>query len=242
MKSIERLSDLMSYVNIEDWRNRIFQIGYELGYERILLAIIPDKKSATEAGAAFLQSNYSTEWRCKYDDDKMGYIDPTVSHCATKSIPLIWTPDIFAAPKQKEMYEEACGHGLRSGLTLPIHGANGELGMLCLVSDIKPDKKFECEVIRNIPELSCFRDFISETSQRFMMQPAHNGKPIFLTPRERECLKWCAAGKSSWDIGQILDCTEAAVNFHFTNIRRKFSTSSRRQAVVKAIHMGIIAP
>lgn len=242
MKSIEQFASLLSYSNIDVWRNRVFQLGNELGYGHTMLAIIPSRSSSTEAGAAFLQSNYSSKWRSKYDEEKMAYVDPTVSHCATKCIPLVWTPDIFAAPKQKEMYEEASGHGLRSGVTLPIHGANGELGMLCFASDIKPDHKFSIDIIHNIPELACLRDFISETSLQFRYASNRENQPIPLTPRELECLKWSVTGKSSWDIGQILNCSEAVVNFHFKNIRSKFGTSTRRQALVKAISLGIISP
>lgn len=60
-----------------------------------------------------------------------------------------------------------------------------------------------------------------------------------LSAREQEILKWCAMGKSSWEIGQILNCTEAGVNYHFCNIRRKFGVSSRWLALVKALEMGI---
>ncbi|XLM18101.1 LuxR family transcriptional regulator [Pseudomonas sp. PLMAX] len=61
-----------------------------------------------------------------------------------------------------------------------------------------------------------------------------------LTNREREVLQWSAAGKSSWEIGQIVECTEAGVNYHFCNIRRKFGVSSRWSAVVKALEQGLI--
>jgi len=242
VKSIEQFAGLLSYSCVDAWRDRIFQLGNALGYERTMLAIIPSRSSAAEAGAAFLQSNYSSKWRSKYDDEKMAYVDPTVSHCATKCIPLIWTPEVFAARKQKEMYEEACGHGLRSGVTLPVHGAKGELGMLCFVSDINPDRKFQRDIVRNIPELACLRDFICETSARFMSATNCADPSVPLTARELECLKWSVTGKSSWDIGQILNCTESGVNFHFKNIRRKFGTSTRRQALVKAIGLGIISP
>jgi LuxR family transcriptional regulator, quorum-sensing system regulator LasR len=242
MKSIERFASLLSYASVEAWRERIFQIGNDLGYKSTMLAIIPGRNVPVEAAAAFLQSNYSPRWRNKYDDEKMGHVDPTVSHCATKSIPLIWSPDIFSSPRQAELYEEACCYGLRSGVTLPMHGPNGELGMLCFVSDTRPDKNFMREATRNIPELSLFRDFILETSMQFMRHTVPAEQPVRLTPRELECLKWGATGKSSWEIGQILHCTEAAVNFHFSNIRRKFNTTTRNQAVIKAIHMGIIIP
>lgn len=241
MKSLERFAELINFSCVEDWRNRIFKLVRELGYDHTFLAILPDRNTPVEAQFAFLHSNYSSQWRSKYDDEKMEQFDPVVSHCAAKSIPLIWSPDIFSTRKQKAMYEEACGHGLQSGVTLPIHGANGELGILCFVADTKPDNRFMHDAARSIPELSCFRDYIFETSLQFIKKSVQP-EQITLTPRELECLKWCATGKSSWDIGQILNCTEAAVNFHFTNIRFKFGTSTRHQALVKAIRMGVINP
>lgn len=64
--------------------------------------------------------------------------------------------------------------------------------------------------------------------------------PFRLTPRELECLQWCALGKSTWEIAQLLTISEAAVNFHMTNIRGKCGVASRRQAVTKAIQLGLI--
>ncbi|WP_241668541.1 LuxR family transcriptional regulator [Pseudomonas sp. Sample_22] len=63
---------------------------------------------------------------------------------------------------------------------------------------------------------------------------------ITLTSRETEVLQWSAAGKSSWEISQIVNCSEAGVNYHFCNIRRKFGVSSRWTAVVKALEQGLI--
>lgn len=242
MNVIEQFADLMRHQTVETWRDRIFGLGRDLGYEQTLLAIFPDRHAPIEAKFAFLHSNYSPDWRNRYDEEKLGYVDPTVSHCINKSLPLIWSPEIFSAQKQKEMYEEACGHGLRSGVTLPIHGAKGELGILCFVSDTKPVKHFQRDTYHQLPELACLRDFIFETSLQFMQPASPDESHVPLTPRELECLKWSAAQKSSWEIGLILHCSESVVNFHFNNIRRKFDTSSRRQAIVKAINMGLIQP
>jgi LuxR family quorum-sensing transcriptional regulator LasR len=242
MKTIERFADLMRRSTVEDWRNQVFKLGSDLGYERVLLAISSDQNVPAEEGFFFVQSNYSPEWLSKYDAQKLGHVDPIPIHCASKSIPLIWTPDIFFAKRQKELYEEACGYGLRSGVTLPIHGVRGELGALCFVTDVKPDQRFQRDTNLNISELSCLRDFIFETSLQFMKSSCAMEKPASITRRELECLKWSAAGKSSWEIGQILHCSEATANFHFSNLRRKFNTTTRRQAVIKAISLGLIHP
>lgn len=237
---IEQLSELIASRSVEDWRENVFQMGRELGYEQTLLAILPNKNTPIEAEHAFLHSNYSTVWRDRYDAEKFHHIDPTVSHCLNKSTPLIWSPGLFASRRQKEMYEEATSHGIRSGISLPIHGANGELGMLCFVSDTRPDSHFHEKAMGNLPTLSFFRDFVLESSLKFM-KPSRDNE-ISITPRELECLKWSAAGKSSWEIGNILRCTEANVNYHFGNIRRKFNTNSRQQAIARAIKLGLVNP
>ncbi|CAM4102230.1 Transcriptional activator protein LasR [Pseudomonas reidholzensis] len=67
-----------------------------------------------------------------------------------------------------------------------------------------------------------------------------NDHPIYLTPRERQVLLWCAYGKTSWEIGQILGCKEVTVNFHVGNILSKFAVSTRVMAVIKAIRYGML--
>jgi len=47
-------------------------------------------------------------------------------------------------------------------------------------------------------------------------------------------------GKEFLEIGLILHCSERTVSFHFSNIRRKFNATSSRQAVVKAIRLGLV--
>ncbi len=73
------------------------------------------------------------------------------------------------------------------------------------------------------------------TSAQYAPQPA-----IRLTLREKVVLQWSAAGKTSWEIAHILQCSESAVNFHFCNIRRKFGVSSRSAALLKAVSQGLI--
>lgn len=64
--------------------------------------------------------------------------------------------------------------------------------------------------------------------------------PAQLTAKETQTLLWCFQGKTSWEIAKIQNCSESTVNFHFTNIRRKFDVSTRSAALLKAIELGFI--
>ncbi|WP_319526251.1 LuxR C-terminal-related transcriptional regulator [uncultured Desulfosarcina sp.] len=61
-----------------------------------------------------------------------------------------------------------------------------------------------------------------------------------LTSREKEVLNWIKEGKSSWEISQILRCSERTVNFHVSNIKAKLGVVNRAQAVAVGLRYGVI--
>lgn len=240
MNSIEHFASLLNCHSADDWRALVLRLGQHLGYAQVLFAVIPNRDAALEKDNAFLCTNYSADWLNRYSSNKMEYIDPVVAHCATRNAPLVWAPEVFSSKPQQAMYEEASSHGLRTGVSLPMHGANGEKGLFSFVNDTAPGERAKKELRHHLPDLLLMRDFALDGAARFI-QPERSEKNVpALTQRELECLKWCAAGKSSWEIGQILHCSEAVVNFHIGNVRRKFDVTSRRHAVAKAIQLGLI--
>ncbi|OPG68833.1 helix-turn-helix transcriptional regulator [Pseudomonas ogarae] len=80
----------------------------------------------------------------------------------------------------------------------------------------------------------------SSARSNFQSENSQPPEVVKLTRKETEVLQWSAAGKSSWEISQIINCSEAGVNYHFCNIRRKFGVNSRWTAVFKALELGLI--
>jgi LuxR family quorum-sensing transcriptional regulator LasR len=242
MVEMSQLTGLLESENEAAWSENLFALARSQGFDQVLYGVIGSRNAKLES--AFLRSNYSSAWRARYDADKLHYVDPTVGHCLASSLPIVWEPATFAgAPAQLAFYEEACGHGVRSGVTFPIHGPGGEFGVLSFASDRLPDAAFNAQKGRFMADLGLIRDYVFESSRTFVAAPAAPAEaPPRLTPRELEVLKWVMAGKSSWEISRITACSEATVNFHIANIRQKFGVSTRQQALVKAIALGIITP
>jgi DNA-binding CsgD family transcriptional regulator len=59
-----------------------------------------------------------------------------------------------------------------------------------------------------------------------------------LTLRETDVLRWIAAGKTNWEISQILRLSERTIKFHLNNAFGKLNAVNRAQAVVKARESG----
>lgn len=244
MRLSESFQQLLRVDQESAWCNALFDFGQHLGFDRCLVAIVPKPGMSLEQ--AYLRSNYPTDWRSFYDAQQLVHVDPTVAHCVAHSTSLIWSPGLFRSSAQRVMYEEASGYGLRSGVTLPMHGPKGELGILCFVNDAKPSKQFERDVDHVLPELSLLRDVAFQSGVDFALMglqadgETHAAEPPNLTARELECLNWAMQGKTSWETGRILGVSESTVNFHISNINRKLGVHHRHQAVIKAIKFGIL--
>ena len=235
MIGLEMLYNLFNCESEEMWEKYLFFIAASFGFKKILFGLTENREEGLKS--AFLKSNYPPDWRVTYENSNFHLIDPTVSHALTSRLPLVWTSENFIGQKQKEFYEDASGLGLSSGITYPVHGANGEFGMLCFISDNMPEIRFD-----TLAALSLVRDFVFESSAQFTKKRNTLLIDRKLTIKELECLKWIMGGKSSWDISQILGCSEATINYHATNLRKKFNVRTRQQVVVKAIKEGIITP
>jgi len=61
-----------------------------------------------------------------------------------------------------------------------------------------------------------------------------------LSERERECLQWSAAGKSDWQIGEILNLSDKTVNIYIERAKQKLGVHTRTQAIVRAMRAGIV--
>ena len=234
-----QLVQLLESKDVESWRRALMDIAGSVGFQHVMYAVVHSRHAQYEH--AFVQSNYSQEWRERYDAERFAYVDPTVGHCLISNLPIVWEPEAFATKGGRILYEEACAYGMRTGVTLPIHGPNGEVGLLSLASDTAPGEKFTREIALGMADLTLIRDYSFAASVPFS-HPTGGEEVPRLTRRELEVLNWVMAGKSSWEISMITRCSEATVNFHLANVRQKFNVNTRQQAVVKAIALGLITP
>ena len=69
--------------------------------------------------------------------------------------------------------------------------------------------------------------------------PEQKQEHIHLTDREKEVLYWLTQGASNQQISQQLYVTVATVKAHLTSVFEKLSVTSRTQAVVAAVKLGL---
>jgi len=70
--------------------------------------------------------------------------------------------------------------------------------------------------------------------------PLQASHKLHLTEREREVLYWLAQGDSNEKIAKRLYVTVATVKAHLTSIFEKLEVTSRTQAIVAALKLGLL--
>ncbi|KQT38071.1 LuxR family transcriptional regulator [Methylophilus sp. Leaf414] len=234
---INQFAGLFELKSLDQLSVAVFRWAESYGFEKCNFRVLPNKFSPMDK--AFVLTNYDDRWCSIYNVYHYCDIDPIVQHCYSSHFPMLWDESDYSTPSQEIMYKQGERFGLNSGLVFPIHGANGEFGMMNFATNT-PISKIKKEHISNsIPMLSLFKDYVFELSKSFNNHL--NYRSAHLTPREKEVINWCAAGKTSWEVSRILSCSESTINFHLSNIRNKFNVGSTQLAVVKAMRCGLIS-
>lgn len=189
-------------------------------------------------------SGYPKEWRDRYSEHGYMGLDPTVKYCATKITPIVWEairPLEKADQTIARFMGESREFGLNCGVSLPVHGAGGEFGMLSLASNLSPEK-MDRKIRDILPEVHFLTAYLHEAVRRVIDVVEVGPARQQLSKREQECLLWSAEGKTSWEISQILGIAERTVIFHLQNASDKLKVVNRQQAVARAVALGLITP
>lgn len=221
---------------------KIFQkIMSEYGFDLFAVQYTtPELKKAN--AQPHYHCNFAALWVEHYYESKYYEIDPVISLGKKKIKPYYWSnlwDEVEMTKKQKEFFSEADDFGVSSGVGFPIFQHGSDPGIVSLVSSSA--NKREVTQITTEHHLTFA---LLATNFHYAAKSFLDKRPCLtaphLTPREKECLKWAAIGKTDHEIGMILNISGRTVNFHMLNCYIKLECSSREQAVLKAYLLRLI--
>ncbi len=180
---------------------------------------------------------YPPDWVEYYFDKGYENIDPIISRTPVMRWPFLWNDLPHLSQEQRRFMDEAKEAGLGGGVCVPLHGPFGDTFAMSYGTDHQDVAPREV-----IDQLHVIAAQFHTAFLRLAVEDQEGSPLVRLTPRETECLIWTARGKSSWDIGMILNISEHTASFHIKNAMAKLQSSTRILAIVKALRMGLIIP
>lgn len=174
----------------------------------------------------------------RYEEKNYVDRDPVVTELRRTVRPFSWT-DVMKrrnlSRKDRHIIEEAREFDVNDGLIVPIVTLSGTLSVFSPCGrnpDLSPDARRAVELISLYSHEALKRKLLEQSRYKEAHTP--------LTPREREVMRWVAAGKSDAEIAEILSIAPATVTLHVERAKRKLDAFRRTFAVVKALRCGEI--
>jgi LuxR family quorum-sensing system transcriptional regulator CciR len=181
---------------------------------------------------------FPSHWCDRYFERKYYEIDPVVRRTPTFSGPFAW--DELGSRCQLQageqlVLDESREAGLRNGVSVPLFGPLGRVSVVSFAS-----RHDDVEPALRMSRLNALAWQFHVAFGEMAPRPKQDCGQIELSDRERDCLRWIAEGKSSWDVGMILKISDNTVNFHVKNVMKKLKTTNRTMAIIKAIRLNLI--
>ena len=187
----------------------------------------------------YVRTNYPDAWISRYLLNDYVRIDPVLLKASTTTEPFCWTA-ITLAPEHQDMMEQAIKHGvMRTGFSISHVDDFGRRSVLSFnAQSAHGGETWEPFLATNRDHL---RVLSSEMHQLALSEIGGDTEmQLRLSPRETECLKWTAKGKTHTEIAIILNLSEHTVRGYLKEARVKLDSVSLAQAVSKAASLGLI--
>jgi LuxR family quorum sensing-dependent transcriptional regulator len=176
------------------------------------------------------------DWLKLYDDRRYAEIDPVMRRLR-HSVRSFEHDEVSydLDSRALELKQRRSDFGFANVFSIPIFGSTGANGFMSYgIKGLKPDLPAHQKRTIHLITLYAADRICSLRST----QSAY--KPI-VTNRQREVLTWVAAGKSAWEIGEILNISARTVEEHAQRVLQRLGAVNRTQAVAIAIRDRLIA-
>ncbi len=210
------------------------------GLTRMIAGTMPSPRDRRpEQEDHLLLSGFPGEWLNVYLENGYVHADPVIQRIKQDLSPFVWSEALadrraMVTEAGQRVIDEARDFGLNEGLAVPMITLDGQVAAVSLAGEkveVPPKAK---------GMISMVSSFAIGRAMELRSKQARRQRSM-LTPREIECIRWVADGKSDWEISIILNISQSTMETHLKNIRRKLQAASRPQAVANAIRQGLIS-
>lgn len=164
--------------------------------------------------------------------------DPVHHACARTNVGFAWAelPGLAViGRRQREIFEQSRRFGIGDGFTVPAN-VPGEPGGSCSFA-VRPDRELPRDRVRSA-ELIGAHAF--RAARRIHDYPASGRRPE-LSPRERQCVRLVAAGKTDWEIAAILRISVETAHQYVKRARAAYDVVSRAQLAACGLRDALVS-
>ncbi|WID99736.1 LuxR family transcriptional regulator (plasmid) [Bosea vestrisii] len=235
---LEEISDIGDAGGAAGYKEHVNKLLQRYGIDCWLVTALQPVTAADAWQSGIFMNAWPEPWYRRYLAAGHYRHDPCVARSLESRRPFAWQDLSVEVPlhgSAEAVMAEARAFGLKQGVCVPLHAPAGGLAVVTMAGEAIDDAPRTVQIL----ELIALKAFWSLSGLRPIRRPSSE-QPPHLSTREREVLQWFAAGKTDWEIGQILGIAHATVTAHRRNMRAKLGTTNIAHTIAEAVRLNLI--
>ena len=230
-------SEVMKSRDRDEFQGELVAFTKRLGFDTVGCTVVIDHLLGQ---AEFITvDNLPRAYKESFQNPLNGRRDPVMQHCKRQSVPIIWDQSTYVSNGAGEIWEEQAKFGMGTGIAMALHLPEGRHFLFGVERD-RPVPNDAAELTRMVADVQLFAVHAQDAALRILMPGSAEPSLPSLTPRELETLRWTMAGKTAWEVGEVLGITERTASLHVNNATHKLGCVNKHQAVLKALRLGML--
>ncbi len=234
---LQRYLDISQSVDLTTFERRLIDFTHEFEFGLVNASVVVDQPGKD---AVFFSVGNTPQGHSEAALNPASFKrDPVMQRLKKISVPFAYDQDLYVREGAGDLWEEQAKFGYSTGISVALHLQNHKHFLLGV--DRRDALPQDVEVVTQLlASLQLLAVHAQDAALRLLGVQNDGAEVPRLTGREIEVLRWTMDGKSAWAVGEILSVSESTVNFHLRNVFRKLGSSSKHQAVLKAMALGLL--
>lgn len=229
--------DISQSTDLPTFERRLVEFSQEFEFGLVNAVVIVDKPGHDAVVVSI--GNTPSGHTETSSDSGVSRRDPVMKRLKRMSVPFVYDQELYVRDGAGDIWERQAMHGYSTGIAVALHLQDHKHFLLGIDRQKALPDDLE-KVTHMMASLQLLAVHAQDAALRLLGVQGDAGEIPKLTGRELEVLRWTMDGKSAWAVGEILSVSENTVNFHLRNIFKKLGSSSKHQAVLKAISFGLL--
>lgn len=227
-EALELLEKINSTACRDDLADAMREVSERFGFRAFVIShyVARDGEDRVE----LLLDNLPSEFAKRFAALNYGRSNPITRRARESSVPFYWHDvayDPSADAEGHRVMTDAASSGLTDGFCVPVHRPEGGRGLVSFLGGsvtLSDEQRLALQALG-----------LAAHAQVLHLAEPSAKQAAKLTAREREVLRWTAAGKTADATAEILAISVRTVEYHLLNAARKLNTANRTHTVVEAL-------
>lgn len=231
----QMLEEIQHAEDLDALRKGVVQVANELDFGLAVSTLVMERWDA--APVIVPVHNFPPKFLSASSDTSASRRDPVVSRMKASTLPFAYNQSFYTQNSAGDLWEEQAAHGFKTGICIARHTPGKRFVLMGFDRETNLPKDPE-RVAKLFGMLSLASAHAEAAFSRLITPVSPISVP--LTRRETQVLYWASQGKSAWETSHLITCGVRTIHFHVQNALRKLKCSTKLQATLRAVQLGLL--